>query len=86
MLFILQPTHSTSLQCVSVEINNTAKQTNADSNDATEMEFGLLRGGADSEHTSVGFVDISKTYVMQDAIFFGMESFDKVQQQPLAAF
>ena len=34
------------------------------------MEFGSVNGGDDGEHSGVGFVDISKIFVMQVSIFF----------------
>ena len=40
------------------------------------MEFGPLDGVEDGEYTGVGFVEISKTFVIHDAIFFEMISFD----------
>ena len=35
----------------------------------------------EGEHNDVGFVEISKMFVMQDAIFFGTEPFDGVYIQ-----
>ena len=42
------------------------------------MEFGPLDGGDHDVPNSVGFLEISKTFVTQDTFFFGMISFDKV--------
>ena len=35
---------------------------------AIEMKNGSLNGGEDGEHTGVGFVAISKIFVMQDEL------------------
>ena len=37
-------------------------------------------GGNKSKHIGVGFVEISEIFVTQDAIFFGLEPFDRVDQ------
>ena len=39
------------------------------------MYFGSSVGKKDAEHTGVGFVEISKTFAVKDAIFCGSESF-----------
>ena len=41
------------------------------------MEYGLLDGGEDGEHNGLGFCVISRTFAMQDAIFFGTKLFDR---------
>ena len=43
------------------------------------MEFGLFDGGEDAELTSVGFVEISNIFVMQDDFFDGEIQFDGVE-------
>ena len=37
------------------------------------MRIGSLDGGGYGDHTDVGFVEISKTCEMHDAVFFGRE-------------
>ena len=49
-----------------ISANNVARETKSSFHD----------GGKDGEHNRVGFVDISIIFVMQDAVFFGMISFD----------
>ena len=38
-----------------------------------DRKFGLCEGREDGKHTGVGFVEISKIYVMRDTIFFAMQ-------------
>ena len=42
------------------------------------MNVDLLAGREDGEHSSVGFVEISEIFVMQDSFSFGTEPFDEV--------
>ena len=43
------------------------------------MEFGLLHGREDGEHTAVILVEISEIFESQDASFFGIpELFDGI--------
>ena len=43
------------------------------------MECGSFDGGDDSEYSGSGLLGISKLVAMQDAFFFGSESFDRVK-------
>ena len=47
-------------------------------NGAREMEFGSLDDRNDWEYNSVGFVEISGIFAMQDEIVYGAISFDRV--------
>ena len=42
------------------------------------MEFGQLDGGDDGEHSGVSFVEISRIFATQDALFYGVELVDEV--------
>ena len=42
-----------------------------------EMKYGSFNGEEDGEHTSSGFLEISKISASQDTIFFGTEPFDR---------
>ena len=42
------------------------------------MDIGLHGGGEEGEHISFSFVGLPKIFVMQDALFFGIEPFDGV--------
>ena len=42
------------------------------------MEFGRFDDGENAEHDAVSFVKISEILMMQDAVFFGMDLFDRV--------
>ena len=54
---------------------------NCANNYTREVEFGLLNGGEDGEHTGDGFLEVSKIFAMQSAIFFvGIISFDELYQ------
>ncbi len=47
-------------------------------NGARSMKFGPFDFRGDGEQTGVGLVEISKTFVRQDEIFFDVERFDEV--------
>ena len=41
------------------------------SNNAKEVKFGMFESGPDGNHSDIGFVVTSTTFVMQDESFFG---------------
>ena len=47
-------------------------------NGARQMEFHSSDERENSEHSSVGFVEIAKTSATWDAFFLGTESFDRI--------
>ncbi len=55
-------------------INSIAKEANFAYNGAQEMGFSLSGGKEGGEHISVGFVEISEIFAMQEAFFIGMIS------------
>ena len=42
------------------------------------MVFGLSGGGENGEHIGVGFVELSKIVVMQDAFLFRTKSYARI--------
>ena len=46
------------------------KWANSSDNAARMMDAGSLDGGEDDEHSGIGFVEISETTAMQDAVLF----------------
>ncbi len=73
MLFILQLAGTSSSR-----INNAHKYANSTNNGAREVGISLFDVVKDDKHTSVGSVEVSKIFAMQDADFFRMTSFDTV--------
>ena len=58
-------------------INGIVKLANFSKNGATEIEFGLFDGGADGEHSRLGFMLISRIFVTPDEYFNETMLFDR---------
>ena len=47
-------------------------------NGARETKFDLLDDGGDGEHNDFVYVEMYKIFVIQEAVFVGMNSFDRI--------
>ena len=75
MLFILQLMDIVSSVCLWKSKLHSQK-TNSASNMSREMEFFSFNFAEEGEHNCGGFLEMSQTFVMQDATFFGTWSFN----------
>ena len=57
-----------------------SKYAKLDNNNDRKMAFGSFNDGVDSAHNGVGVVQISQTFVMQDAYFLRTLLFDRPYQ------
>ena len=46
------------------------------------MQYGSIDGGDYGEYSGIGFVELSKIFVMQDALFFRKEPSGRLHQCP----
>ena len=61
-------------------INSIPKPANLAYNGAGEVSVGSFDGRKDGKHNGIGFVEIYKIHVTQDAFFFGMGPSDSVPE------